>query len=115
MNINLIDVIVLTHEEAEDIKKNNESFEFYYLASGDYVVHAIYDETNDEIVYLNDNIHGHPDTIISGAEVGIRCCGATMTSEEMVIALPEKQCAYNHSHVLSAIREVLGKYDDTVN
>lgn len=107
MNINLIDVIVLTHEEAEDITKNNEPMEWDYLASGDYVVHAIYDETNDEIIYLNDNIHGHPDTIIDGAEVGIRCCGATMTSEERVVILAEGECAYNHAHVLKAIRETV--------
>ena len=115
MNINLIDVIVLSYEEAKDIVKNNESMEWDYLASGDYVVHAIYDETNDEIIYLNDNIHGHPDSIIDGAAVGIRCCGATMTSEQMVVALNEGECSYNHSHVLSAIREVLGIYDDTVD
>ena len=107
MNINLIDYIVLTHEEAEDIKKYNEPMEWDYLASGDYIVHAIYDETNDEIIYLNDNIHGHPDSIIDGAEVGIRCCGATMTSEERVIILPEGDCAYNYSHVLKAIREAV--------
>ena len=107
MNINLIDYIVLTHEEAEDIKKYNEPMEWYYLASGDYIVHAIYDETNDEIIYLNDHIHGHPDSIIDGAEVGIRCCGATMTSEERVIILPEGDCAYNYSHVLKAIREAV--------
>ena len=107
MNINLIDFIVLTHEEAENIKKYNESMEWDYLASGDYVVHAIYDETNDEIIYLNDNIHGHPDSIIDGAAVGIRCCGATMTSEERVIVLPEGDCAYNYSHVLKAIREAV--------
>lgn len=86
-----------------------------YLASGDYVVHAIYNENDDEIIYLNDNIHGHPNTIIDGAEVGIRCCGATMTSEQMVVALSEGQSSYNHNHVLSAIREVLGIYDDTVD
>lgn len=107
MNIHLIDVIVLDHEEAESIRKNNESMEWDYLASGDYVVHAIYDETNDEIIYLNDNIHGHPDTIIEGAEVGIRCCGATMTSEEKVVILAEGECAYNHTHVLKAIREAV--------
>lgn len=107
MNINLIDFIVLTHEEAEDIVKNNESMEWDYLASGDYVVHAIYDETNDEIIYLNDNIHGHPDSIIDGAEVGIRCCGATMTSEEKVVILAKGECAYNHAHVLKAIREAV--------
>jgi hypothetical protein len=107
MNINLIDVIVLDHDEAEYIRKNNESMEWDILASGDYVVHAIYDETNDEIIYLNDNIHGHPDTIIEGAEVGIRCCGATMTSEEKVIVLVEGECAYNYSHVLRAIREAV--------
>jgi hypothetical protein len=107
MNINLIDVIVLDHDEAEYIRKNNESMEWDILASGDYVVHAIYDETNDEIIYLNDNIHGHPDTIIEGAEVGIRCCGATMTSEEKVIVLAEGECAYNYSHVLRAIREAV--------
>ena len=82
MNINLIDVIVLDYYEAKDINENKESMDWDILASGDYVVHAIYDETNDEIIYLNDNIHGHPDSIISGAEVGIRCCGATMTSEQ---------------------------------
>lgn len=107
MNINLIDFIVLTHEEAKDIVKNNESMEWDYLASGDYVVHAIYDETNDEIIDLNDNIHGHPDSIIDGAEVGIRCCGATMTSEEKVIVLPKGDCAYNYTHVLKAIREAV--------
>ena len=107
MNINLIDIIVLTLDEAEDIRKNNESMKWDILASGDYVVHAIYDETNDEIIYLNDNIHGHPDTIIEGAEVGIRCCGATMTSEEKVVILAEGECAYNHAHVLKAIRETV--------
>ena len=107
MNINLIDVIVLTHEEAEDIVKNNESMEWDALASCDYAVHAIYDETNDEIIYLNDNIHGHPDSIIDDAAVGIRCCGATMTSEQMVVVLHEGECAYNHTHVLNAIREAV--------
>ena len=107
MNINLIDFIVLEHDEAEDIIKNNESMEWYYLASGDYVVHAIYDETNDKIVYLNDNIHGHPDTIIDGAEVGIRCCGATMTSEKKVVILAKGECAYNHALVLRAIHEAV--------
>jgi hypothetical protein len=107
MNINLIDFIVLTHEEAEDIIKNNESMEWDDLACGDYVVHAIYDETNDEIIYLNDNIHGHPDSIIEGAEVGIRCCGATMTSEEKVVILVKGECAYNYAHVLKAIREAV--------
>jgi hypothetical protein len=107
MNINLIDIIVLDHEEAESIRKNNESMEWDILARGDYVVHAIYDETNDEIIYLNDNIHGHPDTIIEGAEVGIRCCGATMMSEEKVVILAEGECAYNYSHVLRAIRETV--------
>lgn len=107
MNINLIDVIVLDYEEAEDIVKNNESMEWDILASGDYVVHAIYDETNDEIIYLNDNIHGHPGSIIDGAAVGIRCCGATMTSEQMVVVLHEGECSYNHTHVLNAIREAV--------
>lgn len=107
MNINLIDFIVLDHEEAEYIRKNNESMDWDILASGDYVVHAIYDETNDEIIYLNDNIHGHPDTIIDGAEIGIRCCGATMTSEEKVVILAEGECAYNYAHVLKAIWETV--------
>lgn len=107
MNINLIDVIVLDYEEAEDIVKNNESMEWDILASGDYIVHAIYDETNDKIIYLNDNIHGHPDSIIDGAAVGIHCCGATMTSEQMVVVLHEGECSYNHTHVLNAIREAV--------
>ena len=107
MNINLIDFIVLTCEEAEDIEKCNEPMEWDYLASGDYVVHAIYDETNDKIIYLNDNTHGHPDIIIDGAEVGIRCCGATMTSEEKIVILTKGECAYNYAHVLRAIREAV--------
>jgi hypothetical protein len=103
MNINLIDVIVLDYEEAKSV----DSMYWDILASGDYVVHAIYDETNDEIIYLNDNVHGHPDAIIGGAEVGIRCCGATMTSGELVIVLREGECSYNHTHVLRAIREAV--------
>jgi len=115
MNIHIIDTIILSHQEAEYIIKGNGSFAFDVCASADYAVHALYNETNDEVLYLEDNIHGNPSDTLDGIEIGLNAAGINMTKDEMVVVLPEDKYEYNVSHVLSAIRDAIGKYDDTVN
>ena len=107
MTVYLTHAIILTHEEAEDIRKEGGSFDFDDVSFGDYIVHAFYDEYHDEIIYLEDNIHGNPKDALEGIELGIRAGCGLLEITEKVIILPEGADPYKTSHVLKAIREAV--------
>ena len=103
----LIHAIVLSYEEAEYIRKEGGSFDFDICASGDYAVNAIYDERHEEIIYLEDNIHGRPDEVLEGIKIGIEAAGGVPEVEEMVVILPKGADPYSISEATKAIREAV--------
>jgi hypothetical protein len=103
----LIHAIVLSYEEAEYIRKEGGSFDFDICASGDYAVNAIYDERHEEIIYLEDNIHGRPDEVLEGIKIGIEAAGGVPEVEEMVIILPKGADPYSISAVTKAMWEAV--------
>lgn len=107
MLIHITHAIVLTHEEAEDMRKRNESFDFDDVSFGDYIVHAFYCENTEELIYLEDNIPERPGETLEGFEIGITAAGGVMEVNEIVLILPEGANSCSHSHVLNALREVV--------
>ena len=107
MTVYLTHAIILTHEEAEDIRKEGGSFEFGDVSFCDYIVHAFYDEYHDEIIYLEDNIDGNPRATFEGIELGIRAGCGLLEITEKVIILPEGADPYKTSHVLKAMRDAV--------
>lgn len=107
MYVNLIHAIILSHDEAEDIRKEGGSFDFDICASGDYIVHAVYDKYNQEVIYLEDNIHGRPDEVLEGIEIGLRTASRLVSIQEMVLELPKGADPYSYTAVVQALREAV--------
>lgn len=107
MYIFLIHAIILSYDEAEEIRKIGGSFDFDVCASGDYAVNAIYDERHEEVIYIEDNIHGRPDEILEGIKIGIEAAGGVSEVEEMVVILPKGEDPYSVSAATKAIREAV--------
>lgn len=107
MHMFLDHAIILSHEEAEYIRKEGGSFDFDICASGDYAVNAIYDERHEEVIYIEDNIHGRPDEVLEGIKIGIEAAGGVPEVTEMVLILPKGEDPYSVSAVTKAFREAV--------
>lgn len=107
MCIFLDHAIILSYDEAESIRKEGGSFDFDICASGDYAVNAIYDERHEEVLYVEDNIHGRPDEVLEGIKIGIEAMGGTAEVTEMVLILPKGEDPYSISAVTKAFRKAV--------
>lgn len=107
MHMFLDHAIILSHEEADYIRKEGGSFDFDICASCDYAVNAIYDERHEEVIYIEDNIHGRPDEVLEGIKIGIEAAGGVPEVTEMVLILPKGEDPYSISAVTKAFREAV--------
>lgn len=74
------------------------------LTDGDYVVHALYDCENQEVVMVDDNVHSRIETEIEAYFKGIERCCHEVTETKVFIVLKEGyydeyNCAYIEEHI----------------
>ena len=78
------------------------------LTDGDYVVHALYDCENHEVVRVNDNCHSHIEAEIDAFLNGIERCGHEVQEVFAYIVLKEGHYdEYNETDIISHIEEGL--------
>ena len=108
MTVNIIDVMLIPFEKAENFIETGKinSYDLNLIKEDDHIFHAIYDQTNDKIWYLENERHGSPGAILEGIEYGIRSCGATLNYIEKVIILP-KTINYNYIYDKEFILHIL--------
>lgn len=100
-----IRVYAVVPYEQWDYVKNNENEKEYlndydYWQGYDYAVTAIMVE--ESLVFLDDNIHNHPDSVLEGIVAGLEYYFPLSTIKE-VLLLDEGVYEYNHTKVQEAI------------
>ena len=88
-----IHAIVLNYDEY--VNGNYNTTDWDDLASGDYVVHALYSVDNREVLMLNDNCHSAIEANIESFLEGVEFCGHDAIVDRACVLMYRDEDAYN--------------------
>ena len=98
-------VIVNENDMTEWEKENLAQCDFYYWASGDYMTHVLYDTLIDQVVYHEDNTHGHPEDFLEGYVMALRATKIDTEVDERVAYIDNEYDENNYIDMCRLMRE----------
>lgn len=75
----------------------------------DYLVYCIYDRESDTIIFLNDNMHDHPDDVLRGFLYGLQVAGQESKVIEEALYINNNERPYDWDCVRAAINRYFEK------
>lgn len=103
-------MLTFYHLISVDEKRFDSYEDFNDAACEDYATHFLYHPDNETSYYLEDNIHGNPETFADGFFAGLRMMDAPYCIKYGIVPVPGG-CEYSYDAIKANLDKV--KWDKT--